>query len=170
MPKLIDTTAALRENPWHLLPKDSTLEQAQETASNHIIVPLALWLAQKPVLQSGGKQVGVWLDSNEQVGALAEDLDSLALVALNFPGFMDGRAYSGAVTLRQRYGFQGEIRAIGDVLRDQLFYMKRCGFSTFDLSDSVQLADAIRAMQDFSDSYQSTVECPAPLFARRQAS
>ena len=86
----------------------------------------------------------------------------------NFPHFMDGRAYSTAVILRKHFHYEGELRAIGDVLRDQLFMMKRCGFTTFDLRDTVKLEDAQTAFSDFTTNYQATVETPEPLFRRRE--
>lgn len=167
MPKLIDTTGNLVDNPWELLPKDATLESVQQHPATHLLVPCRLWLASKAELQATGKTVAVWLDSNETADMVKDDLSTLPLVALNFPGFMDGRSYSTAALLRQKWKYSGEIRAIGDVLRDQLFFMKRCGFTSFDLRDSVKLEDARKAFGDFTTSYQSTVEQPIPLFRRR---
>lgn len=166
MPRLIDKRGEPIANPWTLLARDSTLEQAL-AAGAHAIVPLQLWLGHKEALCAGGKQPGVWLDSDESCAAIAADLPQLPLVALNFPVFSDGRNYSNATRLHQHYHYRGEIRAVGDVLRDQLFYMRRCGFTTFDLRDSVKLEDARKALQDFHDNYQSTIEQPAPLFRRR---
>lgn len=168
MRRLIDTRGELLDNPWQLLPKDCNLETALGEATAHVLVPLQLWLAHAPDLLASGKQVAVWLDSDEQATALAPDLSSLSLIALNFPGFMDGRSYSTAVNLRQQYHYGGELRAIGDVLRDQLFYMRRCGFTTFELQEAVKLEDARTAFTDYCDNYQSTVEEPLPLFRRRQ--
>jgi uncharacterized protein (DUF934 family) len=167
MPKLIDTKAALMANPWVLLAKDCTLETALATTDSHVIVPVNLWLAHKQELQNSNKQLAVWLDSEQPAQLLANDLAHVPMVALNFPQFMDGRAYSTAAILRQHYHYKGEIRAIGDVLRDQLFMMKRCGFTTFDLRDSVKLEDATAAFHDFTTNYQATVEAPEPLFRRR---
>ncbi|MGA0805223.1 MAG: DUF934 domain-containing protein [Pseudohongiellaceae bacterium] len=166
MPKLIDKRGEPIANAWILLPKDTTLEQAQ-AAGGCLIVPLQLWLEHKHSLLGGGRRVAVWLDSDETVAAIAADLPQLPLVALNFPVFSDGRNYTNAARLHRQHGYTGEIRAIGDVLRDQLFYMRRCGFSSFDLRDSVKLDDARRALQDFHDNYQSTIEQPEPLFRRR---
>jgi uncharacterized protein (DUF934 family) len=126
-----------------------------------------LWLAHKAELQNTGKQLAVWLDSDQPAHLLADDLGDLPMIALNFPHFMDGRAFSTAVILRQHYHYKGEIRAIGDVLRDELFMMKRCGFTTFDLKDTVKLEDAATAFNDFTTNYQATVETPEPLFRRR---
>ncbi|HTR00709.1 MAG TPA: DUF934 domain-containing protein [Candidatus Acidoferrum sp.] len=167
MPRLIDTLGNVVDNAWDLLPKDATLDQAKASAAKLVIVACQLWLAEKAALLSTGKTFGVWLDSNETAGEIAGDLSLLPLVALNFPTFMDGRAYSTAALLREHYDYEGEIRAIGDVLRDQLFFMKRCGFTSFNLKDSVKLEDAQKALKDFSTTYASTVEEPVPLFRRR---
>jgi uncharacterized protein (DUF934 family) len=167
MPRLIDKSGALIPNLWTLLDKDCPLEQAVSSGAHQLVVPLQLWLDHKAALRASGKQLAVWLDSEESVKTIAADLPQLPLVALNFPVFTDGRSYSNATRLHQHYLYGGEIRAIGDVLRDQLFYMRRCGFSSFDLRDSVKLEDAQQALQDFSDNYQSTIEQPLPLFRRR---
>jgi len=169
MPRLIDKHGAILANDWVILAKDCALQDALAHAANKLFVPLQLWLAHKPELLASGKVVAPWLDSDEQASAIADDLTSLPLVALNFPAFMDGRSYSTATNLRQHYNYAGEVRAIGDVLRDQLFYMRRCGFSSFDLKDSVKLEEAQTALRDFRDSYQSTIEEPLPLFRRRSA-
>jgi uncharacterized protein (DUF934 family) len=167
MPKLIDGSGTPVANPWQLLPREATLESVLAGSATHLLVNAALWLEHKAALLQSGKAIAVWLDSDQRADSLAQDLPQLELVALNFPGFMDGRSYSTAVVLRQHHKFTGEIRAIGDVLRDLLFHMKRCGFTTFDLRDSVKLEDARKAFGDFSTSYQSTVEEPQPLFRRR---
>jgi uncharacterized protein (DUF934 family) len=167
MPKLIDTKGQLLDNGWQLQPRDATQEQVLDSTADQLLVNASLWLEANDALLASGKQFALWLDSDQPLTLIAETLPHVALVALNFPGFMDGRSYSKAVTLRRQYGYTGEIRAIGDVLRDQLFYMKRCGFSTFDLKDSVKLEDARRAFADFSTNYQRTVEEPLPLFRRR---
>lgn len=167
MPRLIDRNGAPIANTWTLLAKDCTLEQALAEPGSQLIVPLQLWSAQKDALRASGRQIAVWLDSEESVAAIAPDLAQLPLVALNFPVFTDGRNFSNATRLHQHHRYSGEIRAIGDVLRDQLFYMRRCGFTTFDLRDSVKLEDAQKALQDFRDNYQSTIEQPVPLFRRR---
>ena len=185
MPRLIDTTATVLPNPWQLVPRVNvittpgteppqtvtepvTLPMALALPATHLLVNAALWLEHRDALLQSGKHIAVWLDSDQAASLIAADLPKLELVALNFPGFMDGRSYSTAVVLRRHYGYKGEIRAIGDVLRDQLFFMKRCGFTTFDLRDSVKLEDAQRAFKDFSGSYASTIEEPQPLFRRHQ--
>lgn len=167
MPRLLDVHGTTVSNDWALLDKETELEAALQHAGGKIIVPLKLWKESKRELRNSGKEVAVWLDSDEVPNALEADLQELSLVALNFPKFSDGRGFSSASILRRHYDYKGEIRAIGEVLRDQLFYMRRCGFTTFDLAEGVNLEDARKALADFADNYQSTVEQPLPLFRRR---
>jgi uncharacterized protein (DUF934 family) len=130
-----------------------------------LIVPLKTWLAERDAL--AGRAQGVWLDSHEDPAELADDIEHLQLIALNFPTFKDGRGYSSAWLLRNRYGYAGELRAIGDVLRDQLFYMKRVGFNSFAVRADRDIDDALKALNDFSESYQGSTDQPQPLFRRR---
>ena len=134
-----------------------------------IIVPLALWLEHRDVLLFRLGRLGVWLDSHEDPALIAGDLAHFAVVAVNFPQFTDGRGYSIARLLRERYGWRGELRAIGDVLRDQLFYLARCGFDAFALRADQDPAVALDAFDDFSEAYQASVERPSPLFRRRSS-
>ena len=131
-----------------------------------LIVPLKVWLAQRDALLARAS-VGVWLDSNESPDALADVVNRLAVIAINFPKFTDGRGYSLATLLRSRYGFKGELRAIGDVLRDSLFYMQRVGFNAFAVRADKDIRAALTALVDFSETYQGAVDRPVPLFRRR---
>ncbi len=134
-----------------------------------ILVPLALWqIAERELLQRQSGRLGVWLDSDEDPASIADNLGHFDVVAVNFPQFTDGRAYSTARLLRERYGWQGELRAIGDVQRDQLFYLSRCGFDAFLLNAGQDLQAALSALVDFSEAYQTSVERPVPLFRRRE--
>ena len=136
-----------------------------------MIVPLNVWLAQRDALieRASGKHdaLGVWLDSNQDPAELADAIDRFAVIAVNFPKFTDGRGYSIAALLRSRYGFKGELRAIGDVLRDQLFYLRRVGFSAFSVRPDRDIHDAVKAFADFSETYQGSIDQPLPLFRRR---
>jgi uncharacterized protein (DUF934 family) len=109
----------------------------------------------------------VWLDSHEEPAAIAGDLDRFTLVAVNFPTFGDGRGYSIARLLRERHGYKGELRAIGEVVRDHLFFMASCGFDAFLLRDDQDPEEALTAFGDFSDAYQASADRPLPLFRRR---
>ena len=132
-----------------------------------VIVPLALWQARQREFPVYLGKLGVWLDSGEGPEEIADDLKLLALVAVNFPKFGDGRGYSTARLLRERYGYKGELRAIGDVLRDHLLFMKQCGFDSFVLREDQDAAAALAAFDDFTEAYQASVTRPVPLFRRR---
>ena len=166
MPTLIKDGQVI-ENAWGFIAKDSDLSTVLSHASEQVLVPLSLWQEHKSNLQASEKDIGVWLDSDDDAYELGSDALDLPLIALNFPVFMDGRSYSSAAILRERIGYKGELRAVGEILRDQLFYMKKCGINSFEISDSVKLEDAMAAFSDFSNNYQSTIEDPLPLFRRR---
>ena len=136
--------------------------------SGDLIVPLARWQRDKAQLSAyrGGK-LGVRLQSDDEPEALADDLGHFALVAVEFPKFTDGRGFSSGRLLRDRYGFQGELRAVGNVLRDQMFYMHRCGFNAFELSPGKSLQSALQAFNELTVTYQAAADDPRPLFRRR---
>jgi uncharacterized protein (DUF934 family) len=166
MPTLIKDGQVI-DNTWDLLEKECELSSVLSHASKQVLVPLSLWQEHKSALLAAEKDIGVWLDSDDDIYELGNDAIDLPLIALNFPVFMDGRSYSSAAILRERIGYKGELRAVGEILRDQLFYMKKCGINSFEISDSVNLEDALAAFGDFSTNYQSTSEDPLPLFRRR---
>lgn len=134
-----------------------------------IVVPLALWKEQREILQARTAPVGVWLKPDDEPGQLACDVSHLAFIAVHFPKFTDGRGYSSAALLRRRYGYAGELRAFGDVGRDQLFYLKRAGFDSFALAPHRDPEGALASFADFSVRYQGAVDDPVPLFRKRAA-
>lgn len=164
MQQLIKGNALVRET-WHLLPADATLDGLSNC--DDLIVPLDLWLEHSHALKARDGGLGVWLNSDEEVEAIADDLEHFQVVALNFPVFSDGRSYSNARLLRDRYGYKGEVRAIGDVLRDQLFLMKRCGFDAYVIREDRNAEEALQSLKDFSEVYQAATDQPQPLFRRR---
>lgn len=131
-----------------------------------IVVPLAVWTAQRAILESRTTPVGVWLKPDDEPGDLAEDLPRLTFIAVHFPKFTDGRGYSTASLLRRRYGYKGELRAFGDVGRDQLFYLKRVGFDSFALAPHRDPESALASFGDFSVRYQGAIDDPTPLFRK----
>lgn len=155
------------ENHWRLILKSENDAATVEVPAGQIIVPLNVWLAQKDSLQQRN-DVGVWLDSDETAEQLSDDAKILPLIGVNFPLFMDGRAFSTARLLRERYGFTGELRAIGNFIRDQLCYLRRCGVNSFEFSNTeINLEAALKSLQDFNEYYQASVDQPLPLFRRR---
>jgi len=140
-------------------------EAATEAAPGDV-VPLATFLSLARTQRAG---VGVWLAPDNEPGQLAPYTNDLALIAVDFPAFKDGRGFSTATLLRTRYGFAGDLRAIGDVLIDQLFYLQRVGFSSFALRADQDRQAAVAALSTFTDVYQSSVSQPLPYFRRRAA-
>jgi uncharacterized protein (DUF934 family) len=157
---------AIVDDHWNVL----TLTEGESPESvavpaGHQIVPLQVWLSQKTTLSSR-KDIGVWLASDERPEQLKDDVAALPLIAVDFPAFSDGRGYSIAFNLRSRLGYGGEIRAIGDVLRDQLFYMQRVGFNAFATREDRSIEDALKGLTDFSDVYQTSWDQKMPLYRR----
>ena len=119
-----------------------------------VIVSFTRWQDEKDALIARGTPLGVKLLSGEEPAPLKDDLDKLDVIALDFPMFKNGRAYSYARLLRSRYGYKGEVRATGDVLRDQLFFMARCGFDAFEVSQRITLDAFKEALGEISVVYQ----------------
>ena len=147
--------------------------QAGDTVENvniragKIIVPLKVWKAQQATLR-GRPNLGVWLACDEPLDELKSELEHFAVIAVDFPIFADGRGYSLAYNLRVRLGYRGELRAIGDVLRDQLFYLQRVGFDAFTPRPDRNIYDALKGLSDFSERYQASWDEPLPLSRRVQ--
>lgn len=132
-----------------------------------VIVPLKVWQAQRAVLQNRAEP-GVWLASDERAEDLRQDIAKFAVIAVDFPKYADGRGYSIAYHLRTRLGYRGELRAIGDVLRDQMYYMQRCGFDAFVPRADHDIRVALKGLSDFSMNYQAAADEAQPLFRRAQ--
>lgn len=164
MRKIIRDGAIVVDDWQHL--EDST----GALPDGNIIVSFARWQADKDALaarRSGG--VGVRISGDQTIDEIAEDLSALSLIALEFPSFKDGRCLSHARVLRERYGFEGELRAVGDVLRDQIYYMHRVGINAFEPRADRRLEDALAALKDFSAAYQAAADGNVPVWRRRRA-
>jgi uncharacterized protein (DUF934 family) len=155
------------DDPWQRLKRDPDGSLPPVPATGDIIVPLAMWQAQRAALLARPGRLGVWLDSNEEPAAIADDLRLFGVVAVKFQKVTDGRGYSIAYLLRERYGWRGELRAFGDIWRDQLFHLASCGFNAFQLREGEDPREALAGFRDFSETYPSTVAQPLPLFRRR---
>lgn len=154
-------------DPWQRLDLGSDGSLPPVPPSGDIIVPLLLWQRLREALLVRPGRLGVWLDSHEDPAAIAEDLRLLGVVAVRFPKMGDGRGYSTARLLRERYGWRGELRAFGDIWRDQLFFLAGCGFNAFALREGEDPQAAFVAFREFSETYQASVARPVPLFRRR---
>ena len=142
----------IAQNPWLLLKAEDAIP-----ANGDVIVPLAVWNGQREALLARKGRVGVLLENTDDPRSLVTDFAKLGVIAVRFPKFTDGRAYSIARLLR-RMGWQGELRAMGDVLRDQLFFMARCGFDAMLLREDQNPEVALTAFNDFTVPYQAAID------------
>jgi uncharacterized protein (DUF934 family) len=143
------------------------LDDDAELITGNVTVSKSRWLADKETLLKHQGELGLRLNGDDSLEDVVSDLHHFSMIALNFPAFTDGRSYSLARLLRDRYDYQGEIRAQGDILHDQLFYLTQCGFTSFEMVNQNHLDHAITAFNDFSESYQTTAIRPEPLYRRR---
>ncbi|MFV3368992.1 DUF934 domain-containing protein [Pseudomonas sp. NY15435] len=181
--RLRDGVAELAPNdPWTLL-----REVPEELPEGRIILPLKAWLErgacrselareqnpQEATALSGSRASshlqphGVWLAPEDDPEDLIWRLKEPALIAIDFPSFRDGRGYSLAYLLRSRLGWRGELRAVGDVLRDQLAHLRQCGFDAFAVREDKSVEDALKGLAGLSVLYGRSVIEPRPLFRRR---
>jgi uncharacterized protein (DUF934 family) len=151
------------DNSWQLVATD-----VETLPTGDILVPVAYWQANQQQLADHSGNVGVWVDGHEEVEEFASSIATVPVIAINFLKFVDGRGFSMARLLRERFGYIGEIRAIGQFIRDQLFMMQRCGFNAFQFDLEIDLAAASKSLSDFSDSYQVAADQPEPLFKRHR--
>jgi uncharacterized protein (DUF934 family) len=159
--KLVEGRFELAEDPFTNVADDWAIPQGD------VIISLTRFQAEGDWLLSQGRKVGVRLESHEEVEALAYDLPRISVVALAFPKFGDGRAYSYARLLRERLGFKGEVRAVGDVLREQAGFMVRCGFDAFEPADGSAPEVWERATHRFRHVYQRGADERPPAFVER---
>lgn len=134
-----------------------------------VLVSLSTWQTFREALLAHQHAKGVQLKPDEFAETIASDLHNVDLVAIEFPAFADGRGYSTGYTLRSRLGYKGELRAVGDVFKDTLFYQQRCGFNAFVVRADKNMEDALKGLYTFSTPYQGTATEPTPLFGRRSA-
>ncbi len=159
--RLLNGAFALVEDPFTTVDDDTAIPPGD------VIISLTRFQAEGERLLAECRKVGVRLESHEEVEALTYDLPRLAVVALVFPKFLDGRAYTYARLLRERFGFKGEVRAVGDVLREEAGYMLRCGFDAFVPADGSTPEDWDRATHRFRHVYQRSVDGRSPAYVER---
>ena len=140
-------------------------------ATGNVIVPLSVFIAKKDALESriNTGSAGIWLDTHEMLEGLisaVDDINKLPIIAIHVERFADGRIFSLGTLLRTRYGYKNELRAFGDVLRDQLFFLKRSGFTSFEIRADRSANDALTSLKDFTTPYQGAVDEPQPIFKR----
>ena len=164
VPQSVILDRRIAANEWLSLADDDALP-----ASGKVIVSLKRFRAERAALDGSGLAVGVRIANTEDVASLAQELASQPLIALEIPKMADGRAYSQARVLRERYAYRGEIRAQGDVLHDQLFHMSRCGINAFELRADQDAQDCLRAFSDYDLAYQRAADGMEPVWQKRRS-
>lgn len=164
--RLLDGAPRIVENdPWTLLAGNPELHP-----SGPLILPLDAWFEHQEKAVLLGERLspdGICLAPDDEVESLQAYLAIVPLIAIDFPSFRDGRGYSQAYLLRTRLGWQGELRAVGDVLRDQLSHMRQCGFDAFAVREDKSVSDALKGLAGMSVVYGRSAIEPRPLFRRR---
>ena len=161
MPTIIKNKT-ITDSPFELVDAESA-----DIRANNVLLPLAVFLENSAAIK-GRNDIGVWIDAGEDVEDIEAVANQLPIIALNFPAFGDGRAYSSANILRRKFGYKGEIRAVGDVRRDQLEQMLSCGINAFDMAEGQDLEQSLDGLKHFSHNYQGTIDRPEPLFRHRE--
>lgn len=157
----------IANDDWTLVADDAALSDANE------VINFSRWAAAEStdkealIAKRDAGSLGIQLNAGDTADLLAADSQGFALINVEFPKFADGRGYSAARLLRERYGFTGQLRAVGDVLFDQLFYMMRCGFNAMAMRVDQNLELAVKGFETFSAPYQGDVNDTRPLFRRR---
>lgn len=152
MKKQIIKDQKIVEDNWVYLTDEDNLP-----GSGSIILNLERWQTEKDKLQKFPGKLGIRLDEGENIEELIQELDQFSLIAISFKEFKDGRGYSHARLLRERHGYNKELRAIGNILKDQIFYLHRCGFNAFEIESDRDINDAIKSFTDFTVNYQPAV-------------
>lgn len=160
MPLVKDKT--LIENPTHHADDSETIAPGAD-----VTVSLERWHRDRPALRQHAGRLGIRIPNDVNVRELDEETLGAAMLALEFPSYADGRAYSQARILREELGFRGELRATGDVMRDQVFFLHRCGFDALELRTDQDPDEALSAFNDFTVVYQPAADETLPLFRRR---
>ncbi len=150
------------DDPWITIADDAPIP-----VSHPVIVSLARWVVSREILRARNGLVGVRLRSAELAEDIAADLEHLSLIAIEFPTIGDGRGYTTGRLLRERYGFTGELRAIGPLVRDLFPFLQRCGFDAIEARDEVEAAAWRQAVGAITVTYQNATDRSAPYLPRR---
>ncbi len=153
------------DDDW-LLIRD--IEDSSPIPGGDVILPLAFWHANRNQLLKTKKKHAIWIDGSIETESFLGDIEFFSIIALDFPTFKDGRSYSHARLLRERYNYKGELRAVGDVLQDQLFFMERCGINSFQIRDDKDIEQALNGFKSFSNRYQAAADNTIPISKKRK--
>lgn len=136
-------------------------------ANKPVLISLDKWLGDRDRLGQRNAPLGIRLKAGQSPDLIAADLDRFDVIALEFPVFTDGRAYSYARALRERYAYAGQVRAVGNVLRDQYFFMRRVGFDAFEVAAGTDIEDWLESDREISVLYQPSIDGRPTAPARR---
>lgn len=150
------------QNQWRYLGAEDAFEEGEQ-----VIVEWARFVEQGDELVHKAGAVGVLLKGDDDPAEVVAAFGKLGTIALDFPKFTDGRCYSHARLLRERYGWEGELRAHGDVLRDQAYYMVRCGINVLEVPEDRDIEDVLNAYNDFSVTYQPAADSAEAIYHKR---
>lgn len=153
---------AIADDHWQHVADDEAIP------AGDVIVGHSRWQQERDTLLQHGGRIGIRIDGDTSLADVIDDLDQFSVIALDFPAFKDGRCYSHARVLRERFRYGGELRAVGDVLRDQLMYMTRVGINAFEVREDRSIEDALNAFREFSGYYQINPHGPIARDTRRQ--
>ncbi len=149
------------DDAWQMIGVNDLLPES------HFIIPFMRWKKERDMFIDKRTNLGVCVNGGDNLEDLIEDLGLFSIIALEFPKYTDGRCFSYARLLRERYHYQGELRAVGNVLRDQLAFLERCGIDSIVLDVSEDLSEALRSFDDISVKYQSAADAMEPLYRYR---
>ena len=164
MPHRIIRDQRVVEDHWQHLADDAPLP-----TSGDITVSLARWDTERETLRAYYGEVGVRIPNTVSLEELTLNIADISLICLDFPAFGDGRAFTQARLLRERLGYKGELRAVGDVARDQIWYMQRCGFDSYEPRPDRDIGEALKALTEITQTYQGAADHRTTVFARRAA-
>lgn len=162
MPLLINREVVSHDS-WQFLDAEATLEQLPNDGD--VVVPLAFWLENRDALANHNGKLGVQVNGDDDIEPLLPHLDSFALIAIEFPVFRDGRGFSQARLVR-RAGFEGQLRAVGDVTRDRFEYLQRCGFDALQVAEDRFKPETLNAFGEIGVHYQGAADDKRPIYRR----
>ena len=160
---LIKDKHIVADDPWTYVADDQPVPP-----SGDVVVGFARFDRDDFDYDARKGRLGLRIDPEDDLLQVITHLPKVGLITVSFPKFGDGRGYTKARLLRERFNYHGELRAVGEVLSDQLFYMLRCGFDAFELVAGKDVEEALRALEGFSVRYQAATDDPAPLYRRVQ--
>ncbi len=165
--RIVDGTPMIEADEWTVI-RDVDATALEAVALSKLIVPFCVLSNMSDAQRMQVR--AVWISPDDDFESSMDWIEKMEILAIDFPSFRDGRGYSTAYLLRKRYGWKKELRAVGDVLRDQLNYMRRCGFDVLVLRADKDIRAALKSFNHYSVQYQGGVDEPLPLFRRRDLS